>query len=203
MRGLAAVARDFGDGDIRLTVWQNFLISGVPDAKVAAAEAAIAALGLTTKANAIRSGLVACTGNVGCKFAASDTKRHAEEIAAWCETRVQVDTPVNIHLTGCHHSCAQHFISEIGLLACKVQESEDGDPIEGYHILVGGGFGPNAALGRDIYRDVKAEDAPRRVEGLLKAYMVHRASPQESFLAFSQRHDVEALKAMCEEGAAE
>jgi ferredoxin-nitrite reductase len=201
MRGLAAVARDFGDGDIRLTVWQNFLISGVPDAKVAAAEAAIAALGLATAANSIRSGLVACTGNVGCKFAASDTKRHAEEIAAWCETRVQVDTPVNIHLTGCHHSCAQHFISEIGLLACKVQETEDGDPIEGYHILVGGGFGPNATLGRDIYRDVKAEDAPRRVEGLLKAYMTHRASPEESFLAFSKRHDVEALKAMCEEGA--
>jgi ferredoxin-nitrite reductase len=201
MRALAAVARDFGDGDLRLTVWQNFLISGVPDAKVAGAEAAIAALGLATAANSIRSGLVACTGNVGCKFAASDTKRHAEEIAAWCETRVPIDTAVNIHLTGCHHSCAQHFISEIGLLACKVQESEDGDPIEGYHILVGGGFGPNAALGRDIYRDVKAEDAPRRVEGLLKAYMTHRASPEESFLAFSQRHDVEALKAMCDEGA--
>ena len=203
MRALAAVARDFGDGDIRLTVWQNFLISGVPDTKVADAEAAIAALGLGTKANSIRSGLIACTGNAGCKFAASDTKRHAEEIAAWCETRVQVDTPVNIHLTGCHHSCAQHFISEIGLLACKVQETEDGDPIEGYHILVGGGFGPDAALGRDIYRDVKAEDAPRRVEGLLKAYMTHRASPQESFLAFSKRHDLEALKAMCAQGAAE
>src|ERR1700722_18699903 len=203
MRALAAVARDFGDGDIRLTVWQNFLISGVPDTKVADAEAAIAALGLGTKANSIRSGLIACTGNAGCKFAASDTKRHAEEIAAWCETRVAIDNPVNIHLTGCHHSCAQHFISEIGLLACKVQESEDGDPIEGYHILVGGGFGPNAVLGRDIYRDVKAEDAPRRVEGLLKAYMTHRASPQESFLAFSKRHDLEALKAMCAQGAAE
>ena len=38
--------RDFGDGDIRLTVWQNLLISGVPDAKVAAAEVAIKALGL-------------------------------------------------------------------------------------------------------------------------------------------------------------
>ena len=30
MHGLAGVARDFGDGDIRLTVWQNLLISGVP-----------------------------------------------------------------------------------------------------------------------------------------------------------------------------
>jgi ferredoxin-nitrite reductase len=203
MRGLADVARDLGDGDIRLTVWQNLIISGVASDQVTAAQAKIAALGLSTSTNAIRAGLVACTGNVGCKFAASDTKRHAEEIAAWCETRVAVDVPVNIHLTGCHHSCAQHFISEIGLLACKVQETEDGDAVEGYHILVGGGFGPNAALGRDVYRDVKAQDAPKKVERILKAYLAYRASPQESFLAFARRHDAEALTAMFEGEAGE
>ena len=84
---------------------------------------------------------------------------------------MQLDTPVNIHLTGCHHSCAQHFVSEIGLLACKVEVSEDGDQVEGYHVLIGGGFGPFAALGRELYRDVKAEDAPRTVERILKAYV--------------------------------
>ena len=172
-----------GDGDIRLTVWQNLLISGVPTAKLEAAQEKIEALGLAIEANAIRAGLVACTGNTGCKFAASDTKRHAEEIARWCETRVALDTPVNIHLTGCHHSCAQHFVSEIGLLACKVQESEDADPVEGYHVLIGGGFGPYAELGREIYRDVKAQDAPQTIERILKAYLAHRASKDESFIA--------------------
>ena len=202
MHGLAAIARDLGDGDLRLTVWQNLLISGIPTEKLAEAQERIEALGLAIQTNAIRSGLVACTGNTGCKFAASDTKRHAEDIAAWCETRVALDTPVNIHLTGCHHSCAQHFVSEIGLLACKVQANEDDDPVEGYHILIGGGFGPNAALGRDLYRDVVAEDAPRVIERILKAYLTHRASPEESFLVFSRRHDVEALKAMAEREAA-
>jgi len=202
MRGLADVARDCGDGDIRLTVWQNLLISGVPTDKLEAAKAKIEAIGLSTETNAIRSGLVACTGNTGCKFAASDTKRHAEEIAAWCETRVALDTPINIHLTGCHHSCAQHFVSEIGLLACKVQETEESDPIEGYHVLIGGGFGPYAELGREIYRDVKAEDAPEIVERLLKVYIAHRASKDESFIAFARRHEIDALKAMAEEEAA-
>jgi ferredoxin-nitrite reductase len=202
MRGITAVARQHGDGDIRLTVWQNLLVAGVADGEVAAACATIEALGLSTRANALRAGLVACTGNAGCKFAASDTKRHAEEIAAWCEARVAIDTPVNIHLTGCHHSCAQHFISEIGLLACKVQESEDGDQIEGYHILVGGGFGEHLALGRELYRDVKAVDAPRVVERILKAYIANRTTPQESFLAFAARHDDVALKAMCDGEAA-
>ena len=49
--------------------------------------------------------------------------------------------------------------------------------------MVGGGFGPDAACGREIYRDVKAEDAPRTVERMLKAYLAHRAAPDESFLA--------------------
>ena len=203
MRGLACVARDCGDGDIRLTVWQNLLISGVPDDKLAVAEAAIEKIGLTTKATSIRAGLIACTGNVGCRFSASDTKRHAEDIAQWCEARVNLDAPVNIHLTGCHHSCAQHYISEIGLLACKVQVSDDGDQVEGYHIYLGGGFGPDAALGREIYRDVKAEEVPRTVERMLKGYLAQRACRDETFLAFARRHEVEALKMIFDAEATE
>jgi ferredoxin-nitrite reductase len=191
IRGLADIARECGDGDIRLTVWQNLLISGVPAKKLKAAQAKIEALGLAVEANAIRSGLVACTGNTGCKFAASDTKRHADEL----------DTPVNIHLTGCHHSCAQHFVSEIGLLACKVQTDADGDAVEGYHILVGGGFGPQAALGRELYRDVKAHDAPQTIERILKAYLKNRAAREESFIAFARRHEIDALKSMAEAAA--
>jgi ferredoxin-nitrite reductase len=193
MSGVAAIAREMGGGDLRLTVWQNLLISGVPTSKLALAEAAIVELGLSIKASSIRAGLVACTGNTGCRFSASDTKRHAEEIARWCEERVEFDGPVNIHLTGCHHSCAQHYIGDIGLLACKVQTSEDGDAVEGYHILVGGGFGPEAMLARELYRDVQAEDAPRTIERMLKVYLARRASPGESFQAFTRRHEIAEL----------
>jgi ferredoxin-nitrite reductase len=99
---------------------------------------------------------------------------------------------VNIHLTGCHHSCAQHYISDIGLLACKVDEGEE--QVEGYYLYVGGGFGSAAGLGREIYRDVKAPDVPHKIERMLKGYLAHRASCEETFLAFSRRHDVDALK---------
>jgi ferredoxin-nitrite reductase len=163
---------------------------------VSLAEAAIETLGLSTKATSTRTGLVACTGNVGCRFSASDTKRHAEEIAQWCETRVAIDSPVNIHLTGCHHSCAQHYIGDIGLIACKLETSDQGDAVEGYHVHVGGGFGPDAGLGREICREVTAEKAPKIVERLLKSYLAHRASPAETFFAFSRRHEVDQLKEM-------
>ena len=200
MQGLAKIARDLGDGDIRLTVWQNLIISGVPTAKVALAEAAVEALGLTTKATAIRTGLVACTGNVGCRFAASNTKKHAEDIALWCEPRVEMDTPVNIHLTGCHHSCAQHYIGDIGLIACKVSVSEE-DTVEGYHVLVGGGSGEGASLARELFENVKAEDAPRVVESMLRSFLAQRKSSTETFQDFARRHDDQALKAAFAEAA--
>jgi ferredoxin-nitrite reductase len=203
MRGLAKVAAEFGDGDIRLTVWQNLLISGVPADRVAVAEAAVAALGLSTKATSIRAGLIACTGNAGCRLAMSDTKRHAEDIARWCESRVEIDGPINIHLTGCPNSCAQHYVGDIGLVGTKVQVSEEGDQVEGYHVVVGGGFGPDAMCGREIYRDVKAEDAPKTVERLLKTYLAHRSASDESFLTFTRRHEIDALKALCAQQAVE
>jgi ferredoxin-nitrite reductase len=198
MRGIAKIANEYGDGDIRLTVWQNLLLSGIPQARLAEAEAAIAALALSTKATSIRAGLVACTGNAGCRLAMSDTKRHAEAIAQWCESHVALDSPLNIHLTGCPNSCAQHYIGDIGLLGTKTQGSDEEDAAEAYHIHVGGGFGPQAQCGREIYRDIKADDAPATIERMLKAYLANRAGRGESFASFTRRHEIEALKALFE-----
>jgi ferredoxin-nitrite reductase len=196
MRGIARIAREHGDGDIRLTVWQNLLISGIPADRVTQVEIEIAALGLSTRATSVRAGLVACTGATGCRFAAAHTKENAEEIVHWCDAQVSLDAPVNIHLTGCHHSCAQHYIGDIGLIGARVAVNDDGDTVDGYHIHVGGGYGLDAAIGREIYRDVKAEAAPKLVERMLKGYLAHRASADETFLAFARRHEVDALKGM-------
>jgi ferredoxin-nitrite reductase len=198
MRGIAKIASELGDGDIRLTVWQNLLISGVRDESVGLATAAIEQLGLSISASHIRAGLIACTGNSGCRFAASNTKLHAAEIGDWCEPRVAIDTPVNIHLTGCHHSCAQHYISDIGLIAAKVPVGDSDDTVEGYHLFAGGGFGPDADLGQEVYHDLKADDAPKTVERLLKAYLSHRSSPDETFLSFARRHDGETLRKLAD-----
>jgi ferredoxin-nitrite reductase len=117
-------------------------------------------------------------------------------IADWVEPRVAMDAPVNIHLTGCHHSCAQHYIGDIGLIAARVALEGSDDTVEGFHVHVGGGFGPDAKIGREVYRDVKAEDCPRLVEKMLRGYMGARASADESFQAFSLRHEPEALKTL-------
>lgn len=202
MRGIASLARELGDGDVRLTVWQNLLVSGIADGDVAEAIKRIEAIGLSAKATAIRAGLVACTGNTGCKFAAANTKATAEAIAVHVESRLELDQPVNIHLTGCHHSCAQHYIGDIGLIAAQVPINDEGDTVEGFHIVVGGGIGANAKIGRELTRDVKKEDCPQKVEQILRVYLANRESADEPFFAFANRHDTGALNKLLEEQAA-
>ena len=58
------------------------------------------------------------------------------------------------------------------------------------------------SIGQEVYRDIKAEDAPKTVERLLKAYLANRVSPDETFLAFSRRHDGEALRKLRAEATA-
>jgi len=195
MRGVAALADTYGSGTLRLTVWQNLLISDISDHAVPAVTAEIERLGLACSASNIRGALVACTGNTGCKFSATDTKGQALVLAAHLESRVALDQPVNIHLTGCPHSCAQHYVGDIGLLGVKVDTS--GDPVEGYAIYVGGGAGSERALAREIYPGLPMNDVPRSVEGLLRAYLAFRDGT-ESFHDFVKQRDAAELRKLAD-----
>ena len=179
-------------------MWQNLIVSDIDAKDIDAAKVAIEALGLSWKANSIRAGLIACTGNTGCKFAASDTKGHALQIADHVESRVAMDQPVNIHLTGCHHSCAQHYIGDIGLIGAKVAEGEE--EIEGYHVHVGGGYGEEQALARELFRDVKAtrcaEDDRAHADGVSRA----ACDAAETFHQFTKRQSLEQLHAGVQRG---
>jgi len=194
MRGLAEISERFGSGTIRLTVWQNLLISDVADRDVGICIAAINALGLGIEASAIRRGLVACTGNAGCKFAASNTKGHALRLADYLEARAAVDLPINIHLTGCHHSCAQHYVGDIGLLAAKVERGEES--VEGYHVYIGGGAASTAeqAMAREYAKSIAFDDLPPLIERLLEVWLAKRKAPAESFFEFTRRHEVAELR---------
>jgi ferredoxin-nitrite reductase len=65
-------------------------------------------------------------------------------------------------------------------------------------MVVGGGFAENAKIGRELWKGIKAQDCPAQVEALLRTYLAHRHGPQESFQAFTARHSVEDLRALCD-----
>ena len=191
MLRLAELADSYGSGEIRLTVWQNFIVPNVPDGFVPTLKKALEKAGFATKQSHLASGVIACTGNSYCKFAQSNTKGHALELIKWLEKKVELDQPVNIHLTGCPNSCAQHYMGDIGCLGTKVRGAD------GYHVFVGGGFGRNQAVGRLIFSGVSANELPLTLEKILRAYLKHRQG-KETFQQFTTRHEVGKLQEMFE-----
>jgi ferredoxin-nitrite reductase len=186
---VAEIAELYGSGEIRLTVWQNFIIPNVPDACVETVKKALRRIGFDTRQSHLRSGLIACTGNSYCKFAQANTKGTARALADYLDQRVHLDQPLNIHLTGCPNSCAQHHMGDLGLLATKVKGEE------AFHVFVGGGFGGNQTVGRQVFTGVLVRELPSLLEKMLKGYLRRRES-RETFLEFTRRHDLNSLQAI-------
>jgi ferredoxin-nitrite reductase len=191
MKGLADLGTRYGQGELRLTVWQNLLIPHIAEEHVEAVKTGLRALGLTHTTSSLRGGLIACTGNRGCKYAATDTKGHAVALGEHLAEQFSLDQPINIHLTGCPHSCAQHYIGDIGLLGAKVKR--EGATVEGYHVVFGGGVDERQAIAHEIFKSVPFDELKPLLENVIKVYL-HQREAGEAFGAFTRRHSPEQLK---------
>jgi ferredoxin-nitrite reductase len=187
---LADIADRYGSGDVRLTVWQNLIVPNIHSANLEAAKQAILVAGLHFDAGTVLSGTVACTGNKGCRFAASDTKSHAVALANHLDSRFKILQPINLHVTGCAHSCAQHYIGDVGLMGVKIGGEE------GYQVVIGGGSDQDQGLARELIPAIRFADLPPVMDRLFEAY-TGTAHLDESFLEFSRRHSIAELKAFC------
>jgi ferredoxin-nitrite reductase len=196
MRRLADVAQNYGSGEVRLTVWQNLIIPNIPDAYVETVKKNLVKMGFHHQSTTISGGLVACTGNTGCQWAATNTKGQAVLLARFLEKKAQLDQPINIHLTGCPNSCAQHYMGDIGLLGAKVRQG--GDRVEGYHVVMGGGFGDKQAVAREIFKGIPFNELTGLLEHVLRTYLSKRKYG-ESFVEFTRRHSVKELQELFSE----
>ena len=128
---------------------------------------------------------------------ASGCVRHALELADYLDKKFDLDQPINVHLTGCPNSCAQHYMGDIGLLGARVKVA--GESVDGYHVFVGGGFGERQAVGRQVFQGVSFDDLKPTLEKMLRAYLKHRTAA-EPFQAFTNRHDLNTLQALFSNG---
>lgn len=189
-RAVAAIADRYGCGEVRLSVWQNLLIPNIKTQDVEAACEAIRAAGLDVEAGHVLSGTVACTGSRGCRFAATDTKWHALEFARALDAAFPILQPINLHVTGCSHSCAQHYIGDIGLMGVKVGGEA------AYQVSLGGGADTDQSLARELFPVLRYDDVQTALLRFMQQY-IQRAHPEESFQGFCARHTVEELRAYC------
>jgi ferredoxin-nitrite reductase len=194
MRAIADVAERFGNGELRFTVWQNVIVPNIGNAYLESAQTALLDAGLKFTAGRVLSGTVACTGNQGCKYAASDTKTHAVALANLLDQHFSLSQPINLHVTGCAHSCAQHYIGDIGLMGVKVGGEE------GYQVNLGGGSDQDQCLARELIPAIRFADLPPVLERVFEAFMQKKLSDDETFLAFTRRHSIEQLRSFAKIG---
>jgi len=188
MHAIADLSANYGKGEIRLTVWQNLIIPHIADAFVETVKRSLHRMGFFTEAGSIAAGVIACTGNRGCKYAAADTKAHAVEIIKKIDPALRLDSPVNIHFTGCPHSCAQHYAGDIGFVGAKLADGS-----EGYHVVLGGGMDNEQGVARELFKGVRATEVPDLVRKILSTYS-DKKSRGETFVQWVRRHSVKELQ---------
>ncbi|MCC3409925.1 MAG: precorrin-3B synthase [Microcoleus sp. PH2017_10_PVI_O_A] len=188
LRNLANLAQNLASGTLRLTPWQNLVISDIPSSQIFEVKQQIADLGLHSSATNLDSCLVACAGSSGCASAATDTQTHALEMVRDLAQKLTIDRSINIHFSGCEKSCAQHQPIDITLVGTQIQQGCE--TIAAYNIYAGK---KDLPFGRQIFPAVSAAQMPRAIERMLRVYQQLR-EPHESLGEFCDRWAIDKLQ---------
>ncbi|MFK7912358.1 MAG: NirA family protein [Pseudomonadales bacterium] len=187
MRVIGQLAEQYGDNQMRLTVWQNLLIPHLSESALPTVIGKLTEHGMDTKATAFAAGAVACTGKTACKLGLAHTKEDGLALVRHLESLFTLDQPLNIHLTGCPNSCAQHYIGDIGLVGVTLP-----DGTEGYHLVLGGGSDQDKGVGRPACGPMPAGKVNAAVEQIVGLYLNQRQG-HETFLQYIRRQPDEVL----------
>jgi ferredoxin-nitrite reductase len=189
---VADLVESFG-GDVRLTRRQNLIVTGVVD--VDATLAALGEIGLPLETNEVWANSIACTGEPHCNFSVGETKERLRDLVDHLETTFgDAIAELRLHLDGCPHACAQHWVGDLGFQATTGKDA-DGNRIGAYDIFLRGTLGPGAQLGTALFRRVPSDALGEAVEGLVRGWLDGREEG-ESFTEFQRRLSDEELGAL-------
>lgn len=183
---LAGLAASHGDGYVYLTPHQNAEIHWVPDQAASEVTAALEDAGLVPRGAGSLVDVQVCAGTEWCIWGVGDSRGLAREIEESLADLVVEDPdaePLRVHISGCHHGCAQHQAADVGLAATGVKET--GRTEEGFEIFGGGRLGADPVAGTRLGR-VAFGRAPATVIELLRAYLRERGAG-EDFPSFLDR----------------
>jgi ferredoxin-nitrite reductase len=164
MYEFARLAETYGNGDMRLTVEQNLLITNVSDQKLPALLQESLLQKFPVNPDNLMRGLVSCTGNQFCPVAIVETKNRSLALTKQLSEDYHLPKVVRIHWSGCPNSCAQPQVADIGFTGCKARKN--GKVVDGVDIYMGGTVGKEAHLGKCVMEKIPCEDL-REVVGKL------------------------------------
>jgi ferredoxin-nitrite reductase len=185
MRELAGIADEVG-GDVRLTRRQNFILTGIQKARLSEIVDRVGAIGFPLDANGLYASSIGCIGDTHCNYSVVSTK---PKLAAIIERlTVQFGDRVGalkLNLDGCPHACGQQWTGDIGLQGTTARGPK-GEPLEAFDIILRGGLGRDAAIGKPLLRRVPSAQVEDYVARLFAGYLENH-QPEESFARFCVR----------------
>ncbi len=198
MREIGALVSSYG-GDIRLTRRQNFILTGIPKDRLEDVVAQVGAIGFPMNVNGLYASSIGCIGDPHCNYAVTPTKT---KLATIIERLVgdfgDKVAALKLNLDGCPHACAQHWTGDIGLQG-TTGRGPSGEPLEAFDIILRGGLGRDAAIGKPILRRIPSAKVEDYVARLFGGYLEKR-SENESFTQFCVRTPDAELIAMAQGG---
>ena len=185
MIAVADLAERVG-GDVRITRQQNFIVANVPEAQVATTVAELERIGFPVEERSLRGNSIACTGEPHCNFSVAETKTRLGALVERLGERFGTQiADLRLQLDGCPHACAQHWVGDLGFQGTTARD-DAGARRQAYDIFVRGSLGPNAAIGRPLFRRVPTGELDAAVEGLIDGWLTAR-DDGESFPQFARR----------------
>jgi ferredoxin-nitrite reductase len=183
LEGLADLAEDLG-AEVRFTRQQNVLIGNVPTDRPGELEQRLDVLGLKVGRSRAYARSVACTSHRFCNYSVAETKGKLDEILDNLTDRFGAEPigDLGIHMDGCPHACAQHWIGELGLQGTTTRVDGAEGRVEAYDVTVGGGLGRRTAVGRRLLRRVPTHEVDGVVERLVGGWLEAKAAGDDPSL---------------------
>jgi ferredoxin-nitrite reductase len=174
--------------ELRITRQQNFVL--VTDDDVSAE---LAAIGLPLDAGTLRGDAIACTGEPHCNFSVTETKSRMDGLVKLLEEHFPGSTldGLRLHLDGCPHACAQHWVGDLGFQGTTLRDDE-GKRHQAYDIYLRGSLDRPAAIARPVFRRVPTDELDGAVVGLVRGWVDARTEG-ETFRSFCDRSSDDEL----------
>jgi sulfite reductase (ferredoxin) len=194
LEAVAELSERYGNGQIRTTVAQNFIILNVPYSKTGELARELGQIGVRVEGSTFWRGAIACTGTEFCKLAITETKGFTRWLVEDLEDRLPgFDQQLKLHVTGCPNGCGQHWIADIGLEGKKIKH--EGRLTDAYYFSLGGAVGKFAGISRPVGYRCPAPLVPDAIERLLRGYLGERL-PEENLREWFARHTNDRLRAL-------
>lgn len=188
----ADLAEAYGDGGLRNTNKQNFIVANVEPSRVADLQKELREAGFDPGLSFYRRHVISCTGIQFCNLSVTETKEYAKVLVEHLERTFPEGPGVRINMSGCPNACSQYQIGDIGLQGSYAKLN--GEKVTGYWVTVGGTLGRNASFGRVIIKGVPQVKTTEVVENLIRYYHTERTGG-ESFQDFVGHKSDEELVA--------